>query len=189
MKNKMKLSLAAVPVLVAAMFVAWMAHAQQSGPRSKPKLAVSIKPQHLADALHAVIASEREVYTHTNAHRFQEQGFPNPCAMFRMISEASASKGVEFSYVLRSLKPISQRNAPETEVERKGLESFATRPDQPHYAEEMLGGRWYFTAVYPDAAVNPSCVACHNQIKESPKKDFKSSEVMGGVVIRIALEL
>ena len=53
----------------------------------------------------------------------------------------------------------------------------------------MLGGRWYFTAVYPDVAVNQSCVNCHNQIKESPKKDFKSGEVMGGVVLRVALEL
>jgi hypothetical protein len=189
MKSKLKLTLAAVPFIAAAMFVAWMAHAQKPEPRSKPKLAVSIKPQDLADALHALIASEREVYTHTNAHRFPEKGFPNPCAMFRVISETTASKGVEFSYVLRSLKPISQRNAPETEVERKGLESFAARPDQPHYAEEMLGGRWYFTAVYPDVAVNPSCVTCHNQLKESPKKDFKSGEVMGGVVIRVALEL
>lgn len=189
MKSKLKLSLAAVPVLVAALLVAWMAHAQKTEPRSKPKLAVSIKPQHLADALHAVIASEREVYTYTNAHRFQEQSFPNPCVMFRMISEAAASKGVEFSYVLRALKPISQRNAPETEVERKGLESVATRPDQPYYAEEMLGGRWYFTAVYPDVAVSQSCVSCHNQHKASLKKDFKPGEVMGGVVIRIALEL
>ena len=189
MKIELKLSLAAVPLIVAAMFVVWMAHAQKPERRPKPKLTVSIKPQDVADALHAVIASNREVYTHTNAHRFQERSFPNPCAMFRMISEATASKGVEFSYVLRSQKPVSQRNAPETDVERKGLESFATRPDQPHYAEEMLGGRWYFTAVYPDVAVNPSCVTCHNQLNESPKKDFKSGEVMGGVVIRVALEL
>ena len=189
MKSILKLSLAAVPIFVAVMSVTWLAHAQKTGPRLKPKLSVSIKPQDVADALHAVIASQREVYTHTNASRFQEQGFPSPCAMFRMISEATASKGVEFSYVLRSLKPVSQRNAPETELERKGLESFATQPEKPFYAEEMLGGRWYFTAVYSDVAVNPSCVTCHNQLKDSVRKDFKSGEVMGGVVIRVALEL
>jgi hypothetical protein len=189
MKSKLKFTLAVAPVIAAATLAAWLAHAQKPAPRSKPKLAVAIKPQHLTDALNAVIAAQREVYARTNAPRFHEPGFPNPCAMFRLISEATASRGVEFAYVLRSLKPSSPRNAPETDVERKGLESVAARPEQARYAEEMLGGRWYFTAVYPDVAVHQSCVTCHNQLHGSPRTDFKPGEVMGGVVIRVALEL
>jgi hypothetical protein len=30
-------------------------------------------------------------------------------------------------------------------------------------------------------------VSCHNQHKDSPRKDFKLNDVMGGVVIRIPI--
>ena len=173
-----------VAVLVA--LAGWVGFAQKA---EKKKLAVAIKPQDLADAIHAVIASDRGVYTQLAAQPAATTVLTNPCEMFRLSSQATASKGVEFSYVLRALKPIRPRNAPETGVEKKGLEFVATRPAEAYYAEELLGGRWYFTAVYPDVAAHASCVACHNQQKDSPRKDFKMGEVMGGVVVRVALEL
>ncbi len=181
-------------VLLLALFtgipiVGWLGFAQKPDSPAKPKLAVSIKPQHVADALRAVIASEREVYTKLAAERPADKPVPNPCEVFRLNSEATASKGVEFSYVLRSLKPISRRNAPETDLERKGLEFISSHPGQAYYGEELLGGRWYFTAVYADVAIHSSCVACHNQHQDSPRKDFKPGEVIGGVVVRVALEL
>ena len=53
---------------------------------------------------------------------------------------------------------------------------------------ETLGGQKYFTAVYADTAVAPVCVSCHNDHKDSPKRDFKLGDVMGGVVIRIPVD-
>jgi hypothetical protein len=185
MKDRLTFNLIALAIFASITLAGWIGFAQKSDPPVKRKLTVSIKPQHLADALRAVIASDREVYTQLAARHAPEKGLPNPCEVFRQCSETAASKGVEFSYVL----PIRQRNAPETDVETKGLQFVSTRPDQAHYTEEILGGRWYFTAVYPDVAVNQSCVTCHNQHQDSPKKDFKLGEVMGGVVVRVALEL
>jgi len=46
----------------------------------------------------------------------------------------------------------------------------------------------HFTAIYPDVGVAPVCVSCHNGHKDSPRRDFKLGDVMGGVVIRIPLE-
>ncbi len=175
--------------LMAMVCAGWLAFAQKSETPAKPKLALSIKPKDVADALRAVVASDREVYTKLAAQIALGKGLANPCELLRLNSESVASKGVEFSYVLRALRPINQRNAPETDVEKKGLEFVSTRPGQAYYEEELLGGRWYFTAVYPDVAVNQSCVNCHNQHKDSPKKDWKSGEVLGGVVVRVALEL
>jgi hypothetical protein len=56
------------------------------------------------------------------------------------------------------------------------------------YAEEKLGGKKYFTAVYPDYAVAQACITCHNDHKDTPKKDFKMGDVMGAVVIRIPVD-
>jgi len=35
--------------------------------------------------------------------------------------------------------------------------------------------------------VAPACVTCHNDHKDSPKKDFKLGDTMGGVVIRVPM--
>src|SRR6516165_5767930 len=40
---------------------------QKTPTPTKPKLAISIKPQHVADALRAVILSDREIYTQVAA--------------------------------------------------------------------------------------------------------------------------
>lgn len=157
---------------------------QKSDTPSKPKLAVSIKPQHVADALHAIIKGQREVYAQVAEN---QKSLPAPCEFLRQGSEAVASKGVEYAYVLRSLQPINKRNAPETETEIKGLQYVAQHPEGSFSTEELLGGRWYLTAVYPDVAVSQSCVTCHNARQE--KQKFKPGDVLGGLVIRIALEL
>ena len=176
---------------------------QKTPTPAKPKLAISIKPQHVADALRAVILSDREIYTQvaaglhgrltrtsgTNGLAQADPALPSPCEMLRLGSQSVATKGVEYSYVLRSLEPLSKRNAPETEAETKGLQFVAARPDLIYTSEELLGGRWYFTAVYPDTAVNQSCVTCHNQQRGNSTKEFKLGDVMGALVVRIALEL
>jgi len=71
-------------------------------------------------------------------------------------------------------------------VERAGLSRVVTSGENL-YGEESLGGKRYFTAIYPDKAVSAACVECHNGHAGSPKHDFKVGDAMGGVVIRIAL--
>jgi uncharacterized protein DUF3365 len=161
----------------------------------RPKPTVTFKPQEMADALHAVIAADREVYA-----RYFEQlessrpasdkttNAPVPAHLLRQASEAIQTKGAEFHYVLRSLWPINPKNAPETPTEKTGLQFVLEHPGENFYSEESLGGRRYFTAVYADRAVVPSCAACHNAHKDSPKKDFRSGQVMGGLVVRVPLE-
>jgi hypothetical protein len=36
--------------------------------------------------------------------------------------------------------------------------------------------------------VAPACVSCHNEHKDTPKKDFKIGQAMGGVVLRIPMK-
>src|SRR5690606_478004 len=105
--------------------------------------------------------------------------------MFRMGAEMVTKKDVGFTYALLSEWPVNKQNKPTTDVETKGLRYIAENVGQNFYAEEELGGKKYFTAIYPDKGVAEACVTCHNEHKDSPRKDFKLGEVMGGVVIRI----
>lgn len=167
----------------------------------------SITPKAMADALHLVMDSDRTVYTRKIVNRLvkkekvikasehfeDDKALVLPAQMFRFGSELVAKRAadkpeVNFSYSLQSMWPVNKQNAPKTEVEKAGLKFVAENKGQNYYAEEELGGKKYFTAVYADVAVAPVCVSCHNDHKDSPKRDFKLGDVMGGVVIRIPVD-
>jgi len=167
----------------------------------------SITPKAMADALHLVMDSDRTIYTRKIVNRLvkkdkvitasehfeDDKALVLPAQMFRFGSELVAQRAetmpdVKFSYSLQSLWPVNKQNAPKTDAEKAGLKFVAENKGKNYYTEETLGGKKYFTAVYPDVGVAPVCVSCHNEHKDSPKRDFKIGDVMGGVVIRIPLE-
>lgn len=153
----------------------------------------------VTDMLHAVMDSDRTVYTRKVVQRLvkkdkvikaseyhdDDKALPLPAQMFRFGSEMVAERTDKFTYSLLSLWPINKQNTPRTEVEIEGLKYVAENKGKNFYGEETLGGKDYFTAVYADVAVAKVCVSCHNEHKDTPKTDFKLKDVMGGVVIRI----
>ncbi len=162
-----------------------------------------IDPAIYTDSLFAVMKADRTNYTKLIIKRLGpagagsikpaehwkdlDNGAPLPAQMFRAGAEAVSELTDKFTYSLQSQWPINSQNAPRTEIEKKGLQFIADNPGDNFYGEETLGGTTYFTAVYPDVAVSDACTICHNEHKDSPKKDFKVGEVMGGVVIRVPL--
>ncbi|MEW6158471.1 MAG: DUF3365 domain-containing protein [Verrucomicrobiota bacterium] len=157
----------------------------------------------MADALFTVMSADRAVYTRQVVNRLQneekiikasehwkdEKTLPLPAQMFRMGAETVAEKNPGFTYALLSLWPVNKQNAPKTEVEKTGLQFVADGKGASNfYSDEVLGGKKYFTAVFPDVAVSPACVKCHNNHDDSPRTDFQLNDVMGGVVIRIPVD-
>ncbi len=151
--------------------------------------------------LHTVMNSDRFVYTTkvvnrlmvndkvitADEHFVDKKALPLPAQMFRFGAERAARKSKSFSYSLLSLWPVNKQNAPRTDAEKTGLKFVADNKGKNYYSEETLGGKKYFTAVYADTGVAPACVNCHNAHPESPRKDFKLGDVMGGVVIRLPM--
>lgn len=187
--------LGAVAVLAGSVAAATAAYAQLFG-KSEPK---GIPVQQVADMLQSVMAADRTVYTTRVVNRLQNEekvikadehfvdkkALPLPAQMFRFGAEKAAEMNKTFSYSLLSLWPVNKQNAPRTTGEKDGLKFVAENKGKNFYTEETLGGKKYFTAVYADPAVSPACVSCHNGHDDSPRKDFKLNDVMGGVVIRI----
>jgi hypothetical protein len=179
----------------------WAALAIGASSQKSHKL-TTFSPRKMADSLRAVIVADRLAYAqlivqrlHADEHRLtatedwrQAHGLPVHAQMLRHAAQQLQQKGAEFSYTLRSLWPINANHGPQTQVEQEGLRFVAAHPDQNYYTEELLGGRSYFTAIYADRAVLPSCLDCHNQHPRSPRRDFKTNEVMGALVIRLPLE-
>ena len=147
-----------------------------------------------------VLSADRETYAEEVVHRLQnvekvfkaseqwreDKLLPLPAQMFRMGAERARKRSQRLSYALLSLWPINKQNAPRTDAEKQGLQAVVDHPEQAFYKDEDLGGARYLTAVYPDRAVSQACVNCHNGHAESPRKDFKMGQVMGGIVVRVA---
>jgi hypothetical protein len=172
------------------------------GCKQSESTATGIAPHAMADALHAVMESDRTIYTRMVVNRLQneekvikasehwkdDKALPLPAQMFRMGAEMVAEKNAGFTYSLLSLWPVNKQNEPKTEVEKSGLQFVADSGGKTnYYAEETLGGQKFFTAVYADVAVADACVSCHNSHADSPRDDFKLGDVMGGVVLRIPM--
>jgi len=175
------------------------AAAPAATPALPPPSNGAISPQTHADALHLVIAADREMYVRAfEAQRTAPapdasaaaagEPWPSPCELFRRAAESIQSEGAEFSYALRSLDPIDPRNAPQTELEQKGLAFVADHPGQNYYGPEMLGGRRYVTAVYPDLPATAACIDCHRRRSPAGVGRYQIGQPMGGVVVRVPLE-
>jgi hypothetical protein len=148
-----------------------------------------------------VIAAHQQVYSEIVVQRLaderglkasqdwrDERCLPAHAQLLRMAGVEIQKRGAEFSYTLRSLWPINASHGPQTEVEQRGLERVAERPESNYYTEELLGGRSYFTAVYAVRAKLSSCVDCHNRHADSPRRDFREEDVMGAIIVRVPLE-
>ncbi len=186
--------------LAVAVFVAGLA-ACDSKPSGGPDQSAGVSPSRMADALFAIMSADRTVYSNEVVYRLQDveevikasehwdsqKALPLPAQMFRMSAGLVAKQTDAFSFALLSKWPLNKESGPKTEVEVAGLDSVANNPSKPFYGREKIGDVEYFTAVYADVAVSPSCVTCHNAHQDSPRNDFKAGDVMGGVVIRIPL--
>ena len=159
-----------------------------------------VAAEQVAEFIHAVIEADRTLYTTHVVQRMQENdvvkadeawkretALPLPAQMLALSGLRVKSKGNGLEYRLISLWPIYEKNRPVTWFERTGLEAVAGDPSKPITGIIQKDGRRYFTAIYADTAVSPSCVSCHNAHPLSPKKNYKLNDVMGGVAISFPL--
>ncbi|NGZ10975.1 MAG: DUF3365 domain-containing protein [Nitrospira sp. LK70] len=162
---------------------------------------VGIAPKKVADYIHAVIEADRSIYTTEIVNRMQENGIvtaaehweqdnalPLPAQFLQRSGRLVAESGPGIRYRLIGLSPMYQRNGPATEFERKALTELQRQPDRPVTGVVSSGKKQYFQAIYADRAVSSACITCHNSHPLSPKRDFKLSDVMGGIAITIPLE-
>lgn len=166
-----------------------------------PAVPPGIPPEKVAEYVHAVLEADRTVYTNHVVNRMQAKGIvsaaehwenenalPLPAQFLQHSGKLVAEGGRGIRYRLISLWPIYQRNAPATEFERKALETLTQQPNRPFTGVVTSGRKQYFQAIYADRAVSAACANCHNSHPLSPKRDFRTNDVMGGMAITIPLD-
>lgn len=154
-----------------------------------------VSPEKTAEFIHAILEANRNNYTdnvvvklgregvEAHEHWKDERGVPLPAQYLMESGRLVALKDLNFSFRLASLTPIYVWNAPNSDLERIALDAVQKDPSQPHYGLVKRGGLRLFQAVYADTAISQACVDCHNKHPNSPRRDYKLNDVMGGIII------
>lgn len=163
--------------------------------------AVGIKPEVVADYIHAVIEADRTLYATHVVDRMQETGtvvasegwkkqkaLPLPAQMLLLSGLKVGESGLGLQYRLASLFPLYERNGPTTQFEREGLEAVEKNSNKPFTGVISRGEKRYFKAIYADNAVSKACINCHNTHVLSGKRDREVGDVMGGIIISFPMQ-
>ena len=159
-----------------------------------------ISPEIVADYIHSVVQADRTFYTSEIVERMQTQGvvsasedwkdngeLPLPAQFVLETGRLVAQQPNGIRFRLISSWPINKKNSPTTEFERTALTKILANPDRPYTGVTTRGKTRVFQALYADKALSQRCADCHNVHAQSPKRDFKSGDVMGGVLLTIPI--
>ena len=159
-----------------------------------------ISPEIVAEYVHSVVQADRTFYQNEIVSRMREKGMvsssenwredgslPLPAQFLQESGRLMAKQGKAIRFRLISSWAINKESRPTTEFERTGLMKILENPDRPYTAITTEGKARSFQALYADKAVSQFCADCHNVHPKSLKRDFKAGDVMGGMLITIAL--
>lgn len=100
---------------------------------------------------------------------------PLPALFLREAATAIQKSNIPLGLFLGSDFPIAQSNKFEsTQAERFKDLRVSSKPQFFYAADLKLQ-----TAMFPDLAIAPGCVTCHNEHPKSPKVDWKLNDIMG----------
>lgn len=159
-----------------------------------------ISPAIVADYIHSVVQADRTFYTTEIVERMQTRGvafasehwketgeLPLPAQFVLETGRLVAKQPNGIRFRLISSWPINKKNGPTTEFERTALAKVLVNTDRPYTGVTTEGRARVFQALYADKALSQRCADCHNVHPDSPRKDFKAGDVMGGILLTIPL--
>jgi Methyl-accepting chemotaxis protein (MCP) signalling domain/Protein of unknown function (DUF3365)/Type IV pili methyl-accepting chemotaxis transducer N-term len=109
---------------------------------------------------------------------------PLPATFVREVSQ-SLGESAKYRYDLLSKFNINKSKGLRTEFENKAWEALSQNLQTPYIDLISAGGGVELGYATADVAGAGACVSCHNKHAESPKKDFKTGDLMGILVISV----
>ncbi len=159
-----------------------------------------LTPEVVGDYVHSVLESDRAVYSKIIVDRLEkknviqakenwraENALMLPAQFLLNTAKLIHKSRLGLDYRLISLWAVNSRNNPANDFERVGLETIDIHPIRPYAAYPIVGRNRFYQSIYPDFATTQGCVDCHNSHTNSPKRDFRLGDVMGGIVVTFPL--
>ncbi len=113
-------------------------------------------------------------------------GVPLPATFVQEVSDKINEKGV-YSYDLLSKWSINKKKGLNTDFEKEAFAFLFNKRESVFSRFVVHNSLYSLRYATADIASSSACVNCHNNIEESPKKDFKLGDVMGILVVNIPI--
>ncbi|NES03018.1 MAG: DUF3365 domain-containing protein [Okeania sp. SIO2F4] len=126
----------------------------------------------------------------THDYKKKEGAMPLPITFLMELAQRIELKNPGMSVYIYSNYPFPWRQAesgPRDNFELKAIRHLEKNPDLPFYKFAEFQGRPSFRYAEADI-MKPSCVSCHNNHPDSPKKDWKVGDVRGVLEITQSLD-
>lgn len=115
-------------------------------------------------------------------------GIPLPATFVHATSDAvNKGKNKTHTIDLLSLWNINKVKGPRSAWEEHALRQVADSPEEVASQVQGSGASARLHVVTADRGTASSCITCHNQHPESPRRDFRLGDVMGGLVVSLPL--
>lgn len=141
-----------------------------------------------SEAVHRVEMLAGVTVTHDYAKH--KGAIPVPATYLIELGQHLSDKNPGMSVRLYSDYPFPWRKAeggPRDAFEREALRHLTQHPEQPFYRIETFQGRLALRYAQADI-MQASCVSCHNNDKNSPKRDWRVGDVRGALEITRPLD-
>ena len=176
-------------IAVVTILAAWAVHE-----RSTANLQEKLTQR--ARSLHTQIMADRQYYALVIVPRLIELGgslgpdyrqvhgrFPLPATFVREVSELTARTRDGYTTNLISPWAINKEKGLKDQFQREAFAYLADHPTGQFFSTDTIKGQAVMRVLMADLASAKSCVDCHNAHPQSPKRDFKLNDLMGGLEI------
>lgn len=136
------------------------------------------------------LSSHPEIHIGAN-YQDDPMAIPNPATFTIEIAELVSQQQPNIRVRMYSEHPFphrEQNGGPQTDFEVSALETFRLQKangQQPEavFASIHVAGKLEFDYIEP-LVMQEACIECHNQLIDSPKRDWKIGDIRGGLSIR-----
>jgi len=125
----------------------------------------------------------------THDYKDKEKAIPLPATLSMELADAISKKSTRTLSRLYSDYPFPWRTkgGPQDTFESEALIELRKNPDKPFYRFENYQGQPYLRYAVADL-LRESCVDCHNNHPDSPKRDWKQGDVRGVLEVNWPME-
>ena len=188
------LAFTVLPLVVVILLATWAVYERSSASLERKLIA-------RAESIHTQIMADREYYASVVVPRILELGgtlashyqhvrgsLPLPATFVREASEISKKEHGGYTAQLISPWPINKNQGMQDQFHREAFSTLRINPDVHVFRIDTVEGQASIRVLMSDIASAHSCVDCHNAHPESPKRDFKLHDLMGGLEVIIPID-
>jgi len=184
-----------VPLIATVTVVAaWAVHERSTA-------GIQEKLTQRARSLHTQIMADRQYYASVIVPRLVELGgsmgpdykqvhgrFPLPATFVREVAELTSLASEGYTANLISPWNINPTKGLTDRFQVDAFDYLMKIPTGQFFRADTIEGRAVMRVLMADLASAQSCVDCHNVHPQSPKRDFKLKDLMGGLEIIIPMD-